>query len=451
MTTRTPALFIPAMLLLLAGCTSLDPKADIARAGDTVAARSGVDPLWNQPWQKELASWDGRAPLKVEQAVMLALRNNREIRVQVESIAAARADLVQAGLLPNPVLSVTLRLPVDSAGGSPIVGASVMQSFTALWLRGGRIKSAEAQLNQTVLGVSDQALRLAAEVKTTHTRLVFGQRALAINDQNLGTLRQTIGTIEARVKSGEGVPLDVNRAKQQLAKAEAERMLVELDLNNNRRRMLELMGFASASDAWLAAPEDSPKNRFPRDEAGAMALANGQRLDVAAARLLVEARNADLSTEEKSRLKDLAAGADFERDRDGNKSLGSSVSVGVPVFDWNQAQVAKAGAEARGAWAQYEAVAQRACRETRVAWTEATGLEQLAARYQTDVLAVAEKNLTLAQSSLAAGLADTTVVLDTQREVLEARRTLNDYQRNAALARIALELAVGGQIVLRAS
>jgi hypothetical protein len=61
----------------------------------------------------------------------MALRNNRVIRSQVEQISASRADLVQAGLLPNPVLGLTLRFPVDPVSGGTFIGAQVVQSFTA--------------------------------------------------------------------------------------------------------------------------------------------------------------------------------------------------------------------------------------------------------------------------------------------------------------------------------
>ncbi|MBK7405603.1 MAG: TolC family protein [Phycisphaerales bacterium] len=131
-----------ALLAVVGGCASLDPKPDIDRAASTIGERSGVIPAWTEPWEASLTTWDGRSPLKVEQALAMALRNNREIRAQVEQIAASRADLVQAGLLPNPVLGLTLRFPFDPVSGGSFVGAQVVQSFTALWLRDGKIKAA---------------------------------------------------------------------------------------------------------------------------------------------------------------------------------------------------------------------------------------------------------------------------------------------------------------------
>ena len=437
---------ILALVTLTGGCASLDPKPDINRAASTVGERSGETPVWTEPWEASLTSWDGRSPLKIEQALAMALRNNREIRAEVEQIAVSRADLVQAGLLPNPVVGLTLRFPFDPVSGGSFIGAQVVQSFTALWLRDGKIKAADARLNQTVLDISDKALRLVAEVKSTHARIAFGQLALALSDENLATIQRSIDSLESRVRGGEGTPLDVNRARQQQAKAQAERAVVLRDLAKERRRMLELIGFASEGAEWTAEADTATLAVPAIDESAAISLAGSQRLDVAAARSIVEAQRADLSVEEKSRLKDFGLGADFERDVDGKKTIGPVIEVGIPIFDTNAAQIAKAGSLARAALANYEAAMQRAIREARVAWVDLDSASRLAEQYRATVLAISERNLTLAEAALKSGQADVTVLLDAQRELIDARRTLNDLERDAALARIALEQAAGGTI-----
>ena len=443
---RTLAPAVLVLLTVVGGCASLDPKPDIDRAASTVAERSGVTPTWTEPWEASLTSWDGRTPLKVEQALAMALRNNREIRSQVEQIAVSRADLVQAGLLPNPVLGLTLRFPFDPVSGGTFVGAQVVQSFTALWLRGGKIRAADARLNQTVLDISDKALRLVAEVKATHTRIEFGQRAVALSDENLATIQKSIDSLDARVRGGEGTTLDVNRARQQQAKAQAERAIVVRDLAKDRRRMLELIGFASDNAEWTAEADASLAAELSLDETTAIALAASQRLDVAAAGFIVEAQRAGLSVEERSRLKDFGLGADFERDVDGKKTIGPVVEVGIPIFDTNQTQIAKAGSLARAALANYEAVSQRAVREARVAWVELDSASRLVEQYRSTVLALSERNLTLAEASLKSGQADVTVLLEAQREVTDARARLNELEREAAVACIELEYAVGGRL-----
>lgn len=433
-----------ALVALAGGCASLDPTPDIHRASTIVEERSGIAANWLEPWEVTLTGWDGHTPLSSESAVAMALRNNRDIRAQVEQIAASRADLVQAGLLPNPILGLTLRFPFDPVSGGTFVGAQLVQSFTALWLRDGKVKAADARLNQTVLDVSDKSLRLVADVRATHARIVYAQRAVSLSDENLATIRRSIESLDARVRGGEGTPLDVNRAAQQLAKAEADRVVVIRDLAKERRRMLELIGFAGESAEWAAAASDGTGDDAIPDESAVMTLAESQRLDVAAARAIVQAQRADLLVEERSRLKDFGLGTDFERSETGEKSVGPVVEVGIPIFNANQAQIARAGSIARAASAAYEATAHRAVREARVAWIELDSAARLVEQYRTTVLALAERNLTLAENALKAGQADVTVLLESQRELIDARARLNELERQATIARIELEYAVGG-------
>lgn len=452
------SLIVLTPLLVAGGCASIDPKPDINRAATTVQERSGFAAAWDQPWSGALEAWDGRSPLAMDQAIISALKNNREIRADVELIGVGRADLVQAGLLPNPVLSVFLRFPIDPVEGYSQAGASVVQSFVALWLRPGRIRAAEARLNESVLSLSDKALRLVSDVKASHARLVYGQRGVALTRQNIEMVETSIVALQARIRAGEGTQLDVNRARHQLLGLRADLTRRERDLAKERRELLRLMGFAAAADGWTAAdgadgarPPHEPTMPDGFTEAVAIDLATTQRLDVAAGRAVVEASSADLSVEERSRIRDLGLGVTFEQTEEKGRFIGPELEISVPIFDLNQAQIAKAGSLARAALITYEAVTQRAVTQARSAFVEADTSARLADMYLHDVLTLAEQNLSLAESSLRAGQADVTVLLEAQRNVVEARQALNDLEHQASLARIDLEYAVGGRLILPAA
>ena len=68
---------IVAATVLLAGCVSLDPTADYDEAMGLVEQRSGWRPDWNAPWSDSVLAWDGESALSVDQAVTIALQNNR--------------------------------------------------------------------------------------------------------------------------------------------------------------------------------------------------------------------------------------------------------------------------------------------------------------------------------------------------------------------------------------
>jgi len=440
----------PLMSLMVAsagtitGCASLDPAPDFQRAASLVGERSGAAVDWTAPWSDRFEGWDGSSPLDVDAAVAMALRNNREIRAEVERIAASRADLVQAGLLPNPVLSFTLRAPIDPSDGVWFVGAALVQQFTALWLRDGKISAADARLNETVLDVSDRALRLVAEVRATHARLSFGQRELAITHEAASLVHQSIEAMRRRVAGGESTALDVARLDQQRILFETEEADLIRSLAKERRRMLELIGFAAAEADWIAADVALARD-LPADERAAIALALTQRLDVAASRALAEASAVDLTVEQRNRLKQFGVGIDFERDTDEDFTLGPVIETEIPIFDTNEAQIAKAGSLARSAFATSEAVTQRAVREVRSSYVDVVQAAQLAETLRSVAVPLAERVSDLAQRGVTAGSSDTTVLLEAQRELLAVRRTLVRREADATLAAIALEYSVGGR------
>jgi cobalt-zinc-cadmium efflux system outer membrane protein len=436
---------LAACLAAIGGCASLDPAQDYRRAGGMVEERSGAPVDWTSPWSEAFEGWDGALPLTQDAAVKMALRNNRELRAEVERIAESRADLVQAGLLPNPVLSLTLRAPVDPADGVWFVGAAAVQQLTALWLRDGKIRAADARLNETVLDVSDSALRLVADVRATHARIAFGQRELDLTREAETLVRESIDAMRRRVIGGEATPLDTARLEQQLVSFETDEADLSRALAKERRRLLELMGFPAADADWAASDADLVR-ALPADEATAIALARSQRLDVAASRALAEASAADLSVEERNRLREFGVGVDFERDTDESYTLGPVVEAEIPIFDTNEAQIAKAGSTARAALATSEAVAHRAIREARAAYIEATEAATLAARLRDVAVPLGERVADLAQRGVTAGVSDTTVLLEARRDLLEVRRTLTRREADAAVAAIELEYAVGGTV-----
>ena len=172
-----------AALALVGGCTaSVDPRDDIALSAGHVEARTGHAAGWSDPdTERDESLWDGAAPLTADRAVQVALRSNPAIRADLARIAAARADLAQAGLLPNPVLSASLGLATD--GGMTMLMGNAIQSLSSVWLRPSKRDTARNELQQVILRVSDSAIALASKVETSHRRVVHFQAILPTLDE----------------------------------------------------------------------------------------------------------------------------------------------------------------------------------------------------------------------------------------------------------------------------
>src|SRR5436190_20445703 len=117
---RTIALSVSLGGLLL-GCSSVDPAASFPDVEAVARERLGARLHWIRGTAED-AEVDRKvkdllaAPLPVEAAVQIALLNNRTLQATYEELGVAQADLVQAGLLKNPVFSGMVRLPTSGTG-----------------------------------------------------------------------------------------------------------------------------------------------------------------------------------------------------------------------------------------------------------------------------------------------------------------------------------------------
>jgi len=443
-----------AVLGLLTGCTtSVDPRQDIALSARHVEDRTGHAAGWSDPVAgAHKVLWDGAEPLTAQHAVLLALRGNPSIRADIARIAAARADLAQAGLLPNPVLLVSLGLGVE--GGSTMLMGNAMQSLSSLWLRPSKRAAAQGELQQAVLRVSDNAIALAAKVETSHRRVVHYQAVLP----TLAELREALVRAEQAARdqfaAGMGTSLEANRLQAELLETIARERTAREKLGVEKRTLLELLNRADGPADWQANAADDRADAVP-DEQTLASLARQQRLDVLAAAWSVKARQARLRQAELAAWGDLDAGVMMEREApdggDAMTSIGPAVRVEVPLFDRGQPRIAKARAELSRAQMQARGTEQQAIREVRqTSQTLRTAHAQVRA-YRTKLLPLAVRNTRQAQAAFDAGMSGLHDVTAAERYRIRATLALQQFELDRALARIELARAVGGKLVLAAT
>lgn len=106
--------------------------------------------------------------LSVETAVQLALLNNRALQTTYEDLGIGQADLVQAGLLRNPVLSARARFP-DQPPGAANIDLGLVQNFLdVLLLLPARKRLAAVQFEAVQREVSAAVLDLAARMRADY-------------------------------------------------------------------------------------------------------------------------------------------------------------------------------------------------------------------------------------------------------------------------------------------
>src|SRR5215475_7908271 len=104
---RQKAGWLFVLPLLLSGCVSVALNAGFDEVSATVEERSATKIVWNNgtDLDKEAAGKVSallESKLTADEAVQIALLNNRELQAIYSELGGAQADLDQAGLLRNP-------------------------------------------------------------------------------------------------------------------------------------------------------------------------------------------------------------------------------------------------------------------------------------------------------------------------------------------------------------
>jgi len=342
---------------VLAGCAHVDPNPAFRELANTVHLRTGKRVQWNRGTaedaqaQAAVSSLLSR-PLTAESAVQIALLNNHTLQATYEELGIAQADLVEAGLLRNPIFTFERRFPGQAAE------IDLLKEFIDIVLLPLRKRIAAAQFEAAKLRVGHEILKTAAEV-----RAAFYEHQ---GDQQLVDLRKTVAeaterSAETALKMKEAGNLrNLDLANEQATHAQAKIELAKAqgEAVQSREKLNKLMGAFGAQTNWTVA---SRLPELPGGEVSTSQLesrAIQQRLDLAAARqqFIAEARARGIARAE-AILEKAEFGAHYEREIEGTYSIGPSVNVPIPIFNQGQPASARASAKMRQAGQRYLALA----------------------------------------------------------------------------------------------
>jgi len=405
-------------------------------------------------WQKDAEASDQirgairallRRTLSPDAAVQVALLNNRELQATFEEIGIAQADLIESGLLKNPIFAGDARFPNRSPSGTDIE-MSIAQEFFDLLVIPLRKKVAAAQLAKTKLRVGDRILKLTAEVKTAFYELQAEQQLLG----RLKAINETDATaVELAQRQHEAGNInDLDLANQQATYSQSKLNIAETSasIRADREKLNRLMGTWGDDTAWKIDNElpELPASDFAQQRLESLAI--NQRLDLTATKVEITALVGSLGITKTYRyVGSVEFGVDTEKDTDGQRVTGPTWQLELPIFNRGQGRIAKLQAQLRQAeWRlESEAVAIRA--EVREARDRLIAKRDLTSYYRDELLPGRKKILALTLTNYNAMLKSPyDLLLAKQNEILAERGyigALRDYW----IARADLERAVGGR------
>ncbi len=476
-----------AVILLTTGCATVDPKPDYNRTRTLIEQSTGVAETYD-PEGEGLSADDLNSDLAdgltLEEAVRIALLNNRQLQAAYLDIGIARADWVQSGLLANPSLGVGVMFP--EGGGRSNLQANLAQNIVDLWQMPVKKRIAEHQVEEQIVRVARLAGELAAETKRAYHSAVAGGDLLEIAEENLALLTKSYEATRTQREAGVASPLDESLQRGEMLHAELDLRVARLATVNAKRALAGLLSLDLVLDKLdLTDPlPESADGAF--DAESLIALAREMRLDLKALSEVVLASDAETKLEYQRVFPEVSVGIGAERlegrsqgGRDVAADLaraslragtptipdiqtrgehasekrddiefmmGPNIAVTLPIFDQNQAQIAKARYTHVQAIKSYEDLYLSIAQDIRVAVDRAKTLWSNVAFYRGELLRQAEKNLEFTDAAYQAGTVGVLTLLDSQRSLLDTRRGYVQAWAEAASSLSDLERAVGLQI-----
>ncbi|MGH7281171.1 MAG: TolC family protein [Polyangiaceae bacterium] len=443
--------FLVTALTFSVGCASTSPASSFSDTSQLVSARVGRQILWDQAgaddarvakYVHELLAHD----LTSDGAVQVALLNNKGLRATYENLSIAQADLVQAGLLQNPVLGGGIVFPV--AGNAQTGGdISITQDFMSVFTLAARKRVAASALEATKLRVGDAVIRLAFDVETAFYNLQSVQQAAAMRREILRAEDAAADLARAQHDAGNINDLDLANQEAAYAEIQADTLRSDAQVATARETLARLLGVWGA-DANFKVSDKLPE--LPKADASPEhleSLAIGRRLDLEAVRADAQQVSDALAMAKNFRfLGAPTVGGTFERSPEGFSVAGPNASLEVPIFDQKQAAIARLEGQLRAALARESMLAVDIRSEVREARANLAAERALVERYATSVVPLRQKIVALSQQQYNGMLLGAYQLIQAKQSEVRAYSDFIEALRDYWIASAALERATGGSL-----
>lgn len=442
------SLMAALVVFLLGGCATFSEDGGTRQINDVLSTRGITQ---QAPWIKNQddatrAGDQVRAllaqPLTADNAVQIALLNNRGLQSAYAELGIAESDLVQAGRLRNPGFSFGRTHRADDVEYErafifDLLGLLTMPLRTQLERE--RFELAQGRIAANILQV-------AADTRRAWISAVAAQQSATYAEQVKVAAEAASELARRMVKAGNFSKLDQAREQAFYADAAAQLARARQQALAERERLTRLLGLWG-NDIAFKLPERLPD--LPpslRDIADIERQAMQQRLDVQEA-----ARNAENIANSLGLIK--ATGyfsvleAKYIRNSESGqpRKTGYEIELRLPIFDSGSAKLARAENTHRQAVNHAADLAIRARSEVREAYGAWRSSYDLARHYRDEVVPlrarISEETL-LRYNGMLMSVFE---LLAESRQQVSAVINAIEAQRNFWLADTTLQLTINGK------
>ena len=435
-------------LLVLGGCATFSRDGGFGavegvakdRLGkDVMQMKSDADADSIQAVVKKLLG----APLSPDDAVQIALINNRGLQATYAELGIAEADLVQAGRLHNPGFTFKRTARSDEL----LIERTVVFNAVSLLTASLATKIEGRRFEQIKLLVADQALRVAAETKRAYVQAVAADQAVKYMEQVKTAAEASADLAQKMARAGNWSKLDQAREQVFYAETTAQLARVKQISVAAREKLTRLMGLWGEDVNFRLADRLPELPADPPELAGLEPYALRQRLDIQAAKFEAQRLASSLGLTKTTRVINVLDLGYIRNSETGlPRETGYEVGIELPLFDWGGARVAKAEAIYMQAVNRVAETAVNARSEVRQSYAGYRTAYDLARHYRDEIVPlrkkISDENL-LRYNGMLISVFE---LLTDAREQVASVNAYIDALRDFWLAETDLQAAMGGKL-----
>lgn len=383
--------------------------------------------FWLPGLQPHVFQNDGLDEISV---ITLAVFDNPDLKAARLKAGVASAQLLQAGLLPDPVVGAGVASSALHYGYN--IGLS--EDIQALITRGTAKAQATAQQKQVSLDILWQEWQVAEKARELFIQALADEQLQQVLTRSRDLLADRYHQDDLALKK-ENVTADtVSADLTVLADAETSLRQLEIDANRTRHQLNQLLGLQPDVQLPLIGPD---RNR-PMSKEGfqrAVAALPHRRADLLALQAGYESQEQSVRQSILAQFPSMSAGVEQGRDPvEGIDYFGPNVSLTLPLFNRNRGHIAEQRATRAVLHQTYQARLDQAAGDADQVWSAIQILQGQLRDLEAD-LPFLEKTAGATEQSFHRGNLDAGLYVSTessllarQAEAIRLRASLDNAQ-----------------------
>jgi len=294
--------------------------------------------------------------LTPDELAVVAVLTNPQLRAVRDQRGLAHAQVIQAGLLPNPVASYGQDKPTGGNDQGTVTAYSTGIGFdlTSLLTYSLRKEAAKREAQAADLDVAWQEWQVAQAARMAAYHLLALREQLPLARKGMEEARRSFDAMRTAARAGAVSQADEASARAAFEQARQTFLLLREAHTRARQDLNQMLGLPPGEATPLREGSPLPAWRDPPSEPALVSGLSSRRLDLLAFQKGYESQDARLRIAIRSQFPNIGIDLSHARDTGNVVTTGYGVAISLPLFDRNQGRIAYERATRRQMYDEYQ-------------------------------------------------------------------------------------------------